>query len=365
GIPLVPLMTVYDFFVKRALDQFFYNLYWKSSFICVGTPSGVTLSPEGAQHGWKSDIQIPNQITWEPFFCQELDWILCDTIKRIVTNNNTGRSGTMLRLVTRGAEQKDMLHYLKKQARFKSGLEGSLARSEFPLTGAMNEEEIATIDEAAILRQIREQVLQGAYYLIDYRGYAGYEPGDNVISVFAMGSVTTEAIRASESLLAHGIYANVIVVTSPDLLIGIQGHESDYSYLKNDLGINSNLYLRKSEEVTSGDLITVAGKRVPVVSVHDGEPGLLDNIGSIIGVRQESCAVRKHSKSGRPSEIYAFHGIDADSVVQACGKVLSETALEQVMVRDRELEQTQSAGQAAHRHSWTELWPAKAPMNKH
>jgi pyruvate dehydrogenase E1 component len=66
GIPLLPLMTVYDFFVKRAHDQFFYDLYWKSSFILVGTPSGVTLSPEGAQHGWKSDLQIPNQITWEP-----------------------------------------------------------------------------------------------------------------------------------------------------------------------------------------------------------------------------------------------------------------------------------------------------------
>ena len=31
GIPVIPLMTVYDFFVKRAHDQFFYNLYWKSS----------------------------------------------------------------------------------------------------------------------------------------------------------------------------------------------------------------------------------------------------------------------------------------------------------------------------------------------
>ena len=79
GVPVIPLMTVYDFFVKRALDQYFYNLYWKSAFILVGTPAGVTLSPEGAQHGWKSDFQIPNQITWEPFFCQELDWILSES----------------------------------------------------------------------------------------------------------------------------------------------------------------------------------------------------------------------------------------------------------------------------------------------
>jgi len=363
GIPLIPLMTVYDFFIKRALDQYFYNLYWKSSFICVGTPSGVTLSPEGAQHGWKSDIQIPNQITWEPFFCQELDWILCDSIKRHVLNNNAGRSGVLLRLVTRGAEQKDMMTYLKKQARFKADMSSKLARAEFPVAGGANEAEISSLDDAQILRQVREEVLQGAYYLIDYRGYAGYEPGDNVVNIFAMGSLVTEGIKASETLLGHGIYANVIVVTSPDLLAGIQAHENDYAYLKHGLGINSDLYLRKSEEVSTGDLITVAGKRVPVVSVHDGEAGLLDNIGSVIGVRQESCAVRKHSKCGRPSEIFAFHGIDADSVVEACGKVLAETALEQVIVRESALEQTQQAGKAANH--WTELWPSKNPVNKH
>lgn len=363
GIPIIPLMTVYDFFLKRALDQYFYNLYWKSSFICVGTPSGVTLSPEGAQHGWKSDVQIPNQITWEPFFCQELDWILCDTIKRHVLNDNAGRTGTLLRLVTRGAEQKDMLHYLKKQARFKAGMEAALARSEFPITGAQNEEEVGTMDEAVIMSTIREEVLQGAYYLIDYRGYAGYEPGDNVVNIFAMGSLTTEAIKASEALLARGIYANVIVVTSPDLLIGIQAHENDYEYLKNGLGINSNLYLRKAEEVSSGDLITVAGRRVPVVSVHDGEAGLMDNIGSIIGVRQECLAVRKHSKCGRPSEIYAYHGIDAESVVEACGKVLAETALEKVMVSEQALgDAHQAEDRASH---WTDLWPARTPVHKH
>jgi Pyruvate dehydrogenase complex, dehydrogenase (E1) component len=363
GIPIIPLMTVYDFFIKRALDQYFYNLYWKSSFICVGTPSGVTLSPEGAQHGWKSDIQIPNQITWEPFFCQELDWIMVDTIKRHVLNDNAGRTGTLLRLVTRGAEQKDMMLYLKKQMRFKAGAEAALARSEFPIAGAVNEEEVGTIEDSAIMAKIREEVLQGAYYLIDYRGYAGYEPGDNVVNIFALGTMVTEGIKASEALLARGIYANVIVVTSQDLLCGIPAHENDYEYLKNYLGVNSNLYLKKSSDVSSGDLITVAGKRVPVVSVADGEAGMLDNIGSIIGVRQEALAVRKHSKCGRPSEIYAYHHMDAESVVEACGKVLAETALEKVIVSESALGEThQAESRTTH---WTELWPSKTPVHKH
>lgn len=368
GVPIMPLMTVYDFFIKRAMDQYFYNLYWKSSFICVGTPSGVTLSPEGAQHGWKSDFQIPNQITWEPFFCLEVDWILSDAFKRHLTNDNNGRQGTLLRLVTRGIEQKDLMKYLTKQARYKQNVAAPLCRSEFPIQNAQNEEEVSAKSDSEILTQMREEVLKGAYYLIDYRGYAGYEPGDNVVNVFAMGSLVTEAIKASEKLLSRGIYANVISVTSSDLLCGVLAHENDYHYLKNELGINADLYLNKSGDIGSADLMTVSGRRIPIVSVHDGEAGLLDNLGSIVGVRHESCAVRKHSKCGRPSEIYHFHGIDDEAVIEACGKVLSETALEKVIVNKSALgEVTQSETESTHSAAphWTELWPTKNQSHKH
>lgn len=366
GVPVMPLMTVYDFFIKRALDQYFYNLYWKSSFICVGTPSGVTLSPEGAQHGWKSDFQIPGQITWEPFFCLELDWILCETFKRHLLNDNAGRNGTLLRLVTRGAEQKDLNKYLNKQLRFKANPESKLARAEFPVAGGVNEEDVAPKSETEIHAVMREEVLKGAYYLIDYRGYAGYEPGDNVVNIFSMGSLTTEAIKASEDLLSRGIYANVIVVTSPDLLCGILAHENDYNYLRNELGITSDLYLNRQGDVGSADLVMASGRRIPIVSVHDGEAGLLDNLGSIVGVRQESCAVRKHSKCGRPVEIYHFHQIDTEAVVEACGKVLSETALEKVIVNKQTMEETaQATSSGEQRPHWTELWPSKTQNQKH
>jgi len=365
GVPIMPLMTIYDFFIKRAMDQYFYNLYWKSSFICVGTPSGVTLSPEGAQHGWKSDFQIPNQITWEPFFCIELDWILCDTFRRHLMNDNVGRNGTLLRLVTRGAEQKDMMKFLNKQLRFKTEQNIKLAREEYPINGGTNEAEIAAISENEIHALIREEVLKGAYYLIDYRGYAGYEPGDNVINIFAMGSLTTEAIKASENLLSRGIYANVIVVTSPDLLCGILAHENDYNYLRNELGINADLYLNRQSEVGSADLVMASGRRIPIVSVHDGEAGLLDNLGSIVGVRQESCAVRKHSKCGRPSEIYHYHNIDFEAVIEACGKVLSETALEKVIINKSTIEETANASDNFNKPHWTELWPSKTQNQKH
>lgn len=357
GIPLLPLMTVYDFFVKRALDQYFYAQYWKSSFIMVGTPSGVTLSPEGAQHGWKSDFQIPNQITWEPFFCQELDWILCESVRRHLTNDNTGRSGVHIRNVTRGAEQKDFLRLLKTQRRFKTGLDDNqlLSPANLENENAINESEVDAWDDESILEQVRSEVLKGAYYLINYQGYVGYEPGDNVVNIFSMGSLSTEAIKASEALLEKGIYANVIVVTSPDLLVGNFAYENNYQYLREELGVNADLYLQPTLNgaLQSAEAATLSGRRIPIVSVHDGEPGLLDNIGSAIGVRHESLAVRKHSKCGRPTDVYKFHGIDADAVVTACGKVLSETAIETVKVSQRALQENV---EARPQMDWRQLW---------
>ena len=121
GLPFFPIMTVYDFFIKRALDQLYYNLYWNSEFVIMGTPSGVTLSPEGAQHSWKSDIQIPNLITWEPLFAIEVDWILSETIRRMMLDENEGRRGVLVRAVTRGVPQKLLLENVRKHASSKAG----------------------------------------------------------------------------------------------------------------------------------------------------------------------------------------------------------------------------------------------------
>ncbi len=347
GIPVIPLMTVYDFFIKRALDQYFYNLYWKSSFICVGTPSGVTLSPEGAQHGWKSDFQIPQQITWEPFYCIELDWILSESIRRHLNYDNEGRTGVLIRAVTRGIDQKSLMLNMKRQFRFKVGLssELKLSREGFQLGAGVIESQIESLTEAEILTIMRDDVLKGAYYLVDYRGYEGYVPGDNVVHIFALGVMTTEALKASEKLLEKGIYANVIVVTSPDLLLGQLGHDNKYDYLINGLGINGNLYLNPTADLTepavsaeTSDVVrTYAGRRIPVVSVHDGEPGLLDNIGSIVGVKHISCAVRKHSLCGRPPEVYQYHHIDSDSVFEASLDVLRQTADENIIINEKVL----------------------------
>jgi len=360
GNPSFPIMTVYDFFIKRALDQLYYNLYWGAEFVILGTPSGVTLSFEGAQHSWKSDIQIPNLITWEPFFALEMEWILADAIQRHMLDQNEGRRGVLIRAVTRAVPQALFLENLRRQAQFKelpagAALKPAGAGEEWG--EALDESTLATLADAAILKRVRKDVLAGAYYLVDWRGYAGHEPGDNVVNVFAMGSVATEALEAAKELLARGIFANVIVVSSPELLLGILGHQDEYRHLCEGLGINGDLHAVQGAAEGEAGLVSLAGRRVPCVAVCDGEAGLLDNIGSIVGVKQETLAVRKFSKCGRPDEIFEYQHLDGASIVEACGKVLAETALEDLRVSPALL--AALAGRpVAPRRDWRELWPA-------
>lgn len=331
GVPFLPLMTVYDFFIKRALDQFFLDLYWGASFILVGTPSGVTLSPEGAQHSWKSDYQIPNNIVWEPAYAIEMDWIIADAVRRHFTRDNEKRQGVLVRAVTRGVEQKQLMERLRKQIRFQH--DGRLGNED-------------------VLKSLRSDVLEGGYWLVNHEGVQGYAPGDNVVDIFVMGALVTEALAASDQLLAEGIFANVAVVTSPTLLVGDLGRETGYRHLRQGLGISGDLYLTRSRRIgtataptdrietlgTRTDLLSLRGTRIPIVAVCDGEPGLLDNIGSIIGVPQETLGVRKHSKSGRPSDVYRYQHLNAASIREAALAILDQSATENILVSRSALE---------------------------
>jgi pyruvate dehydrogenase E1 component len=355
GLPMFPIMTVYDFFIKRALDQLYYDLYWGAEFVIMGTPSGVTLSPEGAQHSWKSDIQIPNLITWEPLFAIEVDWILSDAIRRHMLNDNDGRTGVLIRAVTRGVKQALLLENVRRHARSKVVVPGPLEPADAGWGQGQDESTVASLPDDELLARVRADCLAGAFKLVDWEGYAGYAPGDNVVNVFAMGAVLTEALDASLALLARGVFANVIAVSSPELLVGILGEADDYRHLREGLGVDGDLIAVRGAEVDAAGLVSVAGRRVPCVAVCDGEAGLLDNIGSVLGVKQRTLAVRRFSKCGRPDEVYAFQGIDGDAIVAECGRVLSETALEDLRVPPALLEEL--AGRAPAPRDWRALWP--------
>jgi pyruvate dehydrogenase E1 component len=211
---------------------------------------------------------------------------------------------------------------------------------------------LAGQSDEQILEVTRQNVLNGGYWLVNYEGYEGYAPGDNVVHIFAMGALAPEAVQASDKLLEQGIFANVALVSSPDLLIGTLGSKDGYAHLRQGLGVNANLYLNPARQVpvgqlavhgngeghgrlelsTRADLLSLRGARIPLVAVCDGEPGLLDNIGSIVGVNQETLAVRKHSKSGRPADVYRYHHLDPDSIAEAALKMLEQAASEEIIV---------------------------------
>ena len=75
--PLLPIGTVYDPFVLRGLDAFIYSVYSGARFIVAGTPSGVTLAPEGGAHQStitpSVGLELPNTTLIEPAYGTALD----------------------------------------------------------------------------------------------------------------------------------------------------------------------------------------------------------------------------------------------------------------------------------------------------
>ena len=83
----VPIGTVYDPFVRRGLDAFSYSAYSGAKFIVVGTPSGITLAPEGGAHQSlitpSVGVEMPEVAFYEPCFGQELEWIILYALEQI------------------------------------------------------------------------------------------------------------------------------------------------------------------------------------------------------------------------------------------------------------------------------------------
>ncbi|HEY2983269.1 MAG TPA: pyruvate dehydrogenase, partial [Jatrophihabitantaceae bacterium] len=70
GQPLLPIGTIYDPFVNRALEPWSFGMYAGGQSILVGTPSGVTLAPEGGAHQSiitpSVGLEQPGCVSWEP-----------------------------------------------------------------------------------------------------------------------------------------------------------------------------------------------------------------------------------------------------------------------------------------------------------
>ena len=195
GQQLIPIGTVYDPFVCRGLDALIYGLYSGAKFIFAGTPSGVSLSPEGGAH--QSTVtpslgaELPNLNAYEPAFALELSWIMAEALAECCRAN--GRV-TYLRLSTKLVDQ------------------------------ALLAPALARIGRDAL----RDQVLAGGYRLVDWRDGAESRTQQPLVQIAASGAMIPEALDAASRLQNQGIRANVLNLTSARRLFeaGVRSQDS-------------------------------------------------------------------------------------------------------------------------------------------
>jgi pyruvate dehydrogenase E1 component len=123
---LLPIGTLYDPFVARALEALIYGVYQGGRFIVVGTPSGVTLAPEGGAH---QSVVTPTvglatpQITyWEPCFAQDLEWILLEVLSAL--HRSDSPEASYLRLSTAPVDQTLLPSFEDRETQLRAVLSG-------------------------------------------------------------------------------------------------------------------------------------------------------------------------------------------------------------------------------------------------
>jgi pyruvate dehydrogenase E1 component len=162
GQPLLPVGTIYDPFVARALEPWSFGIYAGGQSILVGTPSGVTLGPEGGAHQSvitpSIGIEQPGCVAWEPAFGRDFEWTFLHALSRL---GRADGGSAYFRLSTR------------------------------------------PIDQALAGEADRGHVLAGGYRLRD----------GSRLTIAVMGALVPEAMEAADEL-----GASVVCITSADLL---------------------------------------------------------------------------------------------------------------------------------------------------
>jgi pyruvate dehydrogenase E1 component len=269
GQPLLPIGTIYDAFVTRALEPWSFGMYAGGQSILVGTPSGVTLAPEGGAHQSiitpSVGLEQPGCVAWEPAFGQDLEWTLLHALGRL--GRPDGRSA-YFRLSTRPIDQ---------------------AMAAVP----------AAADER---EQRRRDVLAGGYRL---RTAAGTPPA---ITLVGMGVVLPEVLAAAEELASVGVGADVICLTSADLV---------YRALQARRG------LRPGDDAIL-DRLFPADRAAPIVTVLDGHPHTLSFLSGLHGRPTTGLGVSDFGRSGDVGDLYRAFGIDPATIVGAAWDLLDE-----------------------------------------
>jgi pyruvate dehydrogenase E1 component len=255
GERLFPIGTVYDPFIARGLDAMNYACYQDARFMIVGTPSGVSLAPEGGAHQSIGTpligISQPGLLSFEPAFADELSIIMNYGFNYLQDENG---GSIYLRLTTRSIEQplRDINHELK------------------------------------------QNVIKGGYWL--------RKPGPNPeIIIIYQGVVASEAVEATSLLGERFKDIGVLGITSSDNLF----HDWKNKYLSNEKN-NKNCHIE--------DLLKIIPKDTKIVTVIDGHPMTLSWIGSVFGHKIIPLGVDKFGQTGSLNQLFSEFAIDSESI---------------------------------------------------
>ncbi len=274
GQQLLPIGTVYDPFVLRGLDALIYGLYNGARFIVVGTPSGVTLAPEGGAHQStitaSVGVELPGIVACEPAYATEVDWLLCSGLAAIAEPAGTS---TYLRLSTRPIDQAPFAAALDRHGE----------------------------------DRLRELVVSGGYRLREAPLSNGRDdrPG---VTIVTTGVMAPEALAAAEVLDSEGVAATVVHLTSPD--------RAYRSWQRSFAGAAASATVVRAPSLLHR-LVPPGERRRPVVSVHDAASHSLAWIGSALGVPQYPLGVDRFGESGTIADLHEITGISADNIVNA------------------------------------------------
>jgi pyruvate dehydrogenase E1 component len=268
GQPLLPIGTLYDPFVNRALEPWSFGIYAGGQSILVGTPSGVTLAPEGGAHQSvitpSVGLEQPRCVAWEPAFGQDLEWTLLHALGRL------GRP---------------------------DGISAYFRLSTRPIDQAL----AAVPREPDARARRRADVLSGGYLL-------RAAPSAPDVVLVAMGAVLPEAIAAADELARRGINADVVCLTSADLVFGaLQARRG-----------------RRAGDDGILDALFPPSRAAPIVTVLDGHPHALSFLAGVHAAPIASLGVGDFGQSGDVADLYRHFGIDAEAIVGAASGLVRD-----------------------------------------
>lgn len=263
GERLIPIATLYDPFIARALEPWSYGIYSGGQSIIVGTPSGVTLAPEGGAHQSITTPSIgleqPGCVAWEPAFAQDLEWCMLAAMARVGIEGGTS---AYFRLSTRPIDQ-------------------SLA---------------LVPEDPVLLERRRRQAVAGGYRITSHDAAA------EQVTLVGVGAVMPEVIAAADVLESQGVRVGVVCLTSPDLIFrsfarrGVVGPSDGDDILSALLPVSS---------------------AAPILTVVDGHPHTLAFLAGARGARIRCLGVSDFGQSSSLEDAYKLHGIDTASIVDA------------------------------------------------